>query len=333
MFFKKKKETQSSSEIERVQEQDKKKGLFSRLQSGLSKTASKFGSGLSTILMGQKVVDDELLEDIEMQLLTSDVGVEATDEIVEYLRGKVARNELQTADKLNEIIQDKLTEIILPCQKPLQINHENTPYVILIVGVNGVGKTTTIGKLTKKLQSEGKSVILAAGDTFRAAAVEQLREWGDRNNTQVVYQKEGADSASVIYDAISSAKSRGIDVVIADTAGRLHNKDNLMQELKKVVKVIKKVDDSAPHETMLVVDATTGGNALSQAEAFNEIVNLTGITITKLDGTAKGGIVFSIAKKMGLPLRFIGVGEKIDDLQVFNAKNFTKALFSSNSQQ
>ncbi|AJI47982.1 signal recognition particle-docking protein FtsY [Francisella philomiragia] len=333
MFFKKKKETQSSSEIERVQEQDNKKGLFSRLQSGLSKTASKFGSGLSTILMGQKVVDDELLEDIEMQLLTSDVGVEATDEIVEYLRGKVARNELQTVDKLNEIIQDKLTEIILPCQKPLQINHENTPYVILIVGVNGVGKTTTIGKLTKKLQSEGKSVILAAGDTFRAAAVEQLREWGDRNNTQVVYQKEGADSASVIYDAISSAKSRGIDVVIADTAGRLHNKDNLMQELKKVVKVIKKVDDSAPHETMLVVDATTGGNALSQAEAFNEIVNLTGITITKLDGTAKGGIVFSIAKKMGLPLRFIGVGEKIDDLQVFNAKNFTKALFSSNSQQ
>ncbi|EET20779.1 signal recognition particle receptor ftsY [Francisella philomiragia subsp. philomiragia ATCC 25015] len=333
MFFKKKKETQSSSEIERVQEQDNKKGLFSRLQSGLSKTASKFGSGLSTILMGQKVVDDELLEDIEMQLLTSDVGVEATDEIIEYLRGKVARNELQTADKLNEIIQDKLTEIILPCQKPLQINHENTPYVILIVGVNGVGKTTTIGKLTKKLQSEGKSVILAAGDTFRAAAVEQLREWGDRNNTQVVYQKEGADSASVIYDAISSAKSRGIDVVIADTAGRLHNKDNLMQELKKVVKVIKKVDDSAPHETMLVVDATTGGNALSQAEAFNEIVNLTGITITKLDGTAKGGIVFSIAKKMGLPLRFIGVGEKIDDLQVFNAKNFTKALFSSNSQQ
>ncbi|MBK2028468.1 signal recognition particle-docking protein FtsY [Francisella noatunensis] len=333
MFFKKKKETQSSSEIERVQEQDNKKGLFSRLQSGLSKTASKFGSGLSTILMGQKVVDEELLEDIEMQLLTSDVGVEATDEIVEYLRGKVARNELQTADKLNEIIQDKLTEIILPCQKPLQINHENTPYVILIVGVNGVGKTTTIGKLTRKLQSEGKSVILAAGDTFRAAAVEQLREWGDRNNTQVVYQKEGADSASVIYDAISSAKSRGIDVVIADTAGRLHNKDNLMQELKKVVKVIKKVDDSAPHETMLVVDATTGGNALSQAEAFNEIVNLTGITITKLDGTAKGGIVFSIAKKMGLPLRFIGVGEKIDDLQVFNAKNFTKALFNSNSQQ
>lgn len=280
--------------------------------------------------MGQKVVDEELLEDIEMQLLTADVGVEATDEIVAYLRDKVARNELQTADKLNQIIQQKLTEIILPCEKPLEVDTQKLPFVILVVGVNGVGKTTTIGKLTKKLQSQGKSVILAAGDTFRAAAVEQLREWGDRNNTQVVYQHEGADSASVIYDAISSAKSKGIDVVIADTAGRLHNKDNLMQELKKVVKVIKKTDETAPHEIMLVVDATTGGNALNQAEAFNQIVNLTGITITKLDGTAKGGIVFSIAKKLGLPLRFIGVGEKIDDLQVFNARDFTTALFNSN---
>ncbi|EKM93330.1 signal recognition particle-docking protein FtsY [Francisella tularensis subsp. tularensis 80700103] len=280
--------------------------------------------------MGQKVVDEELLEDIEMQLLTADVGVEATDEIVTYLRDKVARNELQTADKLNQIIQQKLTEIILPCEKPLEVDTQKSPFVILVVGVNGVGKTTTIGKLTKKLQSQGKSVILAAGDTFRAAAVEQLREWGDRNNTHVVYQHEGADSASVIYDAIGSAKSKGIDVVIADTAGRLHNKDNLMQELKKVVKVIKKTDETAPHEIMLVVDATTGGNALNQAEAFNQIVNLTGITITKLDGTAKGGIVFSIAKKLGLPLRFIGVGEKIDDLQVFNARDFTTALFNSN---
>lgn len=280
--------------------------------------------------MGQKVVDEELLEDIEMQLLTADIGVEATDEIVTYLRDKVARNELQTADKLNQIIQQKLTEIILPCEKPLEVDTQKSPFVILVVGVNGVGKTTTIGKLTKKLQSQGKSVILAAGDTFRAAAVEQLREWGDRNNTHVVYQHEGADSASVIYNAIGSAKSKGIDVVIADTAGRLHNKDNLMQELKKVVKVIKKTDETAPHEIMLVVDATTGGNALNQAEAFNQIVNLTGITITKLDGTAKGGIVFSIAKKLGLPLRFIGVGEKIDDLQVFNARDFTTALFNSN---
>ncbi|MED7788192.1 signal recognition particle-docking protein FtsY [Francisella sp. 19X1-34] len=329
MLFRKKKNIESS-DISPTQSDDNKKGLFSRLQSGLSKTASKFGGGLSTILMGQKVVDEELLEDIEMQLLTADVGVEATDEIVEHLRDKVARNELQTADKLNEIIQQKLTEIILPCQQPLEVDSEKTPYVILVVGVNGVGKTTTIGKLTKKLQLQGKSVMLAAGDTFRAAAVEQLREWGDRNNTQVVYQHEGADSASVIYDAITSAKSKAVDVVIADTAGRLHNKDNLMQELKKVVKVIKKVDGSAPHEVMLVVDATTGGNALSQAEAFHEIVDLTGITITKLDGTAKGGIVFSIARKLGLPLRFIGVGEKIDDLQVFDAKDFTSALFNSN---
>lgn len=343
MFFRKKKkndenlvndidvEKSQDNHQSKPQEKEKKEGLFSRLQSGLSKTANKFGSGLGTILMGQKIVDEDLLEDIEMQLLTADVGVEATNEIVEYLRDKVARNELQTADKLNQIIQEKLTEIILPSQQPLQISSEATPYVILVVGVNGVGKTTTIGKLTKKLQAEGKSVMLAAGDTFRAAAVEQLREWGDRNNTQVVYQKEGADSASVIYDAISSAKSRNVDVVIADTAGRLHNKDNLMQELKKVVKVIKKVDNAAPHEVMLVVDATTGGNALSQAEAFNEIVNLTGITITKLDGTAKGGIVFSIAKKLGLPLRFIGVGEKIDDLQVFNAKEFTRALFTTDN--
>ena len=331
MFFKKKKNTEINSAIERVQEQENKKGLFFfRLQAGLSRTANKFGSGLSNILIGQKIVDEEFLEDIEMQLLIADVGVGATDEIVAYLRDKVARNELQTAGKLNQIIQEKLTEIILPCEKPLQVDTQKTPFVILVVGVNGVGKTTTIGKLTKKLQSQGKSVILAAGDTFRAAAVEQLREWGNKNNTRVVYQHEGADSASVIYDAISSAKSKGIDVVIADTAGRLHNKDNLMQELKKVVKVIKKTDDTAPHEIMLVVDATTGGNALSQAEAFNQIVNLTGITITKLDGTAKGGIVFSIAKKLGLPLRFIGVGEKIDDLQVFNARDFTSALFNSN---
>lgn len=329
MLFRKKKNTENTSSTPINKENQNKKGLFARLQSGLSKTANKFGSGLSTILMGQKVVDEELLEDIEMQLLTADVGVEATDEIITHLREKVARNELQTADKLNEIIQQKLTQIILPCQQPLQIDTQQTPYVILIVGVNGVGKTTTIGKLTKKLQAEGKSVMLAAGDTFRAAAVEQLREWGDRNNTPVIYQREGADSASVIYDAISSAKTKNVDVVIADTAGRLHNKDNLMQELKKVVKVIKKIDQSAPHEVMLVVDATTGGNALSQAEAFNEIVNLTGITVTKLDGTAKGGIVFSIAKRLGLPLRFIGVGEKIDDLQAFDAKNFTKALFDT----
>ncbi len=326
MFFRKKK---VSEDIQETQ-QEENKGLFSRLQSGLSKTAGKLSSGLNTVLMGQKVVDEELLEEIEMQLLTADIGVEATDEIVNHLRDKVARNELQTVDMLNEIIKEKLTEILNPSEQPLTINTQNNPHVILVVGVNGVGKTTTIGKLTKKLQLEGKSVLLAAGDTFRVAAVEQLIEWGYRNKTQVVHQKEGADSASVIYDAISSAKAKGVNVLIADTAGRLHNKDNLMQELKKVIKVIKKVDATAPHEVMLVLDATTGGNALSQAEAFNKLVNLTGITITKLDGTAKGGVVFSIAKKINQPIRFIGVGEKIDDLQVFNANDFTEALFSNN---
>ncbi|QIV95527.1 signal recognition particle-docking protein FtsY [Allofrancisella inopinata] len=323
MLFRKKKQSEDNS----LEQKPSNKGLFARLQSGLSKTASKFGNSLNTLLMGQKVVDEDLLEELETQLLTADIGVAATDEIIAHLRAKISRNELQTADMLNQIIKEKLTEILLSCQKALVIDTSKSPYVILVVGVNGVGKTTTIGKLTKKLQSEGKTVMLAAGDTFRAAAVEQLREWGDRNNAQVIYQREGADSASVIYDAISSAKSKNIDVVIADTAGRLHNKDNLMQELKKVVKVIKKLDDTAPHEVMLVLDATTGGNALNQAEAFNEIVNLSGITITKLDGTAKGGIVFSIAKKMSLPIRFIGVGEKIDDLQAFNAEGFTKALF------
>jgi fused signal recognition particle receptor len=326
MFFRKKKVSENTQE---TTQEENKTGLFSRLQSGLSKTAGKLGSGLNTILMGQRIVDEELLEEIEMQLLTADIGVEATDEIVNHLRDKVARNELQTVENLNEIIKEKLTEILKPSEQPLTIDSQDTPYVILVVGVNGVGKTTTIGKLTKKLQLQGKSVILAAGDTFRAAAVEQLREWSDRNNTQVIYQKEGADSASVIYDAISSAKAKGIDVLIADTAGRLHNKDHLMQELKKVIKVIKKVEGTAPHEVMLVLDATTGGNALSQAEAFNNLVNITGITITKLDGTAKGGVVFSIAKKMNKPIRFIGVGEKIDDLQVFNAKDFTQALFTN----
>ena len=329
MFFRKKKVSEDIQETTQKTAPEENKGLFSRLQSGLSKTAGKLSSGLNTILMGRKIVDEELLEEIEMQLLTADIGVEATDDIVNHLRDKVARNELQTVEKLNEIIKEKLTEILKPSEQPLTIDAQNTPYVILVVGVNGVGKTTTIGKLTKKLQLQGKSVLLAAGDTFRAAAVEQLREWGDRNNTQVIYQKEGADSASVIYDAVSSAKAKGVDVLIADTAGRLHNKDHLMQELKKVIKVIKKVDSTAPHEVMLILDATTGGNALSQAEAFNDLVNITGITITKLDGTAKGGVVFSIAKKMNKPIRFVGVGEKIDDLQVFNAKNFTEALFTN----
>lgn len=331
MFFKKNKSSEDISKDLVDNSSEDKKGLFSRLQKGLSKTAGKLGSGLSTILMGQKIVDEELLDDIEIQLLTADIGIEATDQIISYLRERVSRKEIQTADKLNEIIKQKLHEIILPCQKHLEIDLNKKPYVILIVGVNGVGKTTTIGKLTKKIQAQGKSVILAAGDTFRAAAVEQLKEWGQRNNVPVVAQHTGADSASVIYDAISSAKTKGVDVVIADTAGRLHTKDNLMEELKKVVRVIKKIDDSAPHEIMLVLDATTGQNALAQAEVFNKAVGLTGITVTKLDGTAKGGMVFSLAKKFSLPFRFIGVGEGVDDLQEFDAESFTEALFSIES--
>ncbi len=327
LFGRKKKTQEESSNVADKTSEVKSGGLFSRLQQGLSKTAGKFGSGLSTVLMGQKVVDEDLLDEIEMQLLTADIGVDATEEIVGYLRERVARNEIQTADKLNDIIKDRLQKIVEPCEKALDVSGNN-PYVILIVGVNGVGKTTTIGKLTKKLQMQGKRVMLAAGDTFRAAAVEQLKEWGDRNSVEVVAQHTGADSASVIFDAINSAKSKGVDVVIADTAGRLHTKDNLMEELKKVVRVIKKIDDTAPHEVMLVLDSTTGQNALSQAEVFNTAVNVTGLTITKLDGTAKGGVIFSIAKRLGLPIRFIGVGEGVDDLQQFSAKNFTEALFS-----
>ena len=327
MFFKKKK---NSNYIENQQNSEVKKGLFSRLQQGLSKTASKFGLGINSVLLGQKIVDEDLIDDIEMQLLTSDIGIEATEEIMEYLREKVSRNEIQTADKLNELIKERLLNIIQFCEKPLQLDENKAPNIILIVGVNGVGKTTTIGKLTKKLQNEGKKVLLAAGDTFRAAATEQLKEWGERNKVPVVAQHIGADSASVIFDAVNSAKTKGYDVVIADTAGRLHNKDNLMEELRKVVKVIKKVDETAPHEIMLVLDAGTGQNAISQAEAFNEVVGLTGITVTKLDGTAKGGVIFSIAKRMAIPIRFIGVGEGIDDLQVFNSKNFISALFNDN---
>lgn len=321
MFFRKKKKEQKDLSP------PKDKGLLSRLQVGLSKSASKFGSGIGSILMGQKVIDEDLLDEIEMQLLTADVGIEATSEIIDDLRDKVSRNEIQTAEKLKEIIKDKLEQIIKPTSQEWLIDDNQKPYIILVVGVNGVGKTTTIGKLAKKIKAQDKKVMLAAGDTFRAAAIEQLKEWGDRNEVDVVSQNTGADSASVIYDAVESAKSKQADVLIADTAGRLHTKDNLMEELKKVVRVIKKVDSTAPHEIMLVLDATTGQNALSQAEIFNNAVGLTGLTITKLDGTAKGGIIFSIAKKLGIPIRFIGVGEAIDDLQVFNANTFVDALF------
>ncbi|MDG6777086.1 signal recognition particle-docking protein FtsY [Thiomicrorhabdus sp. zzn3] len=313
----------------------KKAGLFARLKSGLSKTRRSFTDSVANLLLGRKEIDEDLLDELEMILLTADVGVEATDRIIQNLTDQVSRKELNDAEALFAALKEQLQQIIDPISQPLEIeNHlqqQNGPYVILMVGINGVGKTTTIGKLAKKLQNEGKSVMLAAGDTFRAAAVEQLQTWGERNQVPVIAQKTGADSAAVIFDAIQSAKAKNIDVLIADTAGRLHTQSNLMEELKKVKRVMAKVDDTAPHEVMLVIDAGTGQNALNQAKQFYDAVQVSGITVTKLDGTAKGGIVFALAEQLGIPVRFIGVGESIDDLRPFDAKEFTEALFDRNA--
>ena len=310
-----------------VQEKPKKKGFFSRIKAGLGRTRANLTEGLASLFLGKKQIDDDLLEEIETQLLVADIGVEATSEIIERLTERVQRKQLADAQALYEALKEELRAMLEPANKPLEIPNQASPYVILMVGVNGVGKTTTIGKLAKKFHSEGKSVMLAAGDTFRAAAVEQLQVWGERNQVPVIAQHTGADSASVIFDAIQAAKARNADILIADTAGRLQNKSNLMEELKKVTRVMKKLDVEAPHEVMLVVDAGTGQNALSQASLFNEAVGLTGITLTKLDGTAKGGIVFALAKQMEIPIRFIGVGEQVDDLRPFDADQFTNALF------
>ncbi len=310
---------------------DTKQGWFSRLKRGLGKTRSNFTEGLADLVLGKKEIDDELLEELETQLLMADVGVEATQQIISNLTDKVSRKELGDSDALYGALKQELREL-LGDNRPLQIdNTRHMPYVILMVGINGAGKTTTIGKLAKRLQLEGKSVMLAAGDTFRAAAVEQLQEWGRRNEIPVIAQHSGADSASVIYDAVEAAKSRGADVLIADTAGRLHTQSNLMEELKKVKRVMGKLDDSAPHEVMLVVDGGTGQNALQQAEQFDQTVGLTGITVSKLDGTAKGGVIFAIAKKFGFPIRFIGVGEGIDDLREFDADDYVNALLDKES--
>ena len=310
-----------------VQEKPKKKGFFSRIKAGLGRTRANLTEGLASLFLGKKQIDDDLLEEIETQLLVADIGVEATSDIIERLTERVQRKQLADAQALYEALKEELRAMLEPANKPLEIPNQASPYVILMVGVNGVGKTTTIGKLAKKFHSEGKSVMLAAGDTFRAAAVEQLQVWGERNQVPVIAQHTGADSASVIFDAIQAAKARNADILIADTAGRLQNKSNLMEELKKVTRVMKKLDVEAPHEVMLVVDAGTGQNALSQASLFNEAVGLTGITLTKLDGTAKGGIVFALAKQMEIPIRFIGVGEQVDDLRPFDADQFTNALF------
>lgn len=302
-------------------------GIFSRLKNGLSRTRSKLSDGISTLILGEKTIDEGLLEDIETQLLSADVGFDATDQIIENLRKRLGRKQLANPQEFLNALKQQLAQILEPCDIPLTINPEPKPFVILMVGVNGVGKTTSIGKLTKQFQSQGLKVMLAAGDTFRAAAVEQLQVWGERNDVPVVAQATGADSASVIFDAYQSAKAKQVDVLIADTAGRLHTKDNLMNELEKIVRVLKKQDERLPDEILLVLDATTGQNALSQAESFHKATNLSGIALTKLDGTAKGGVVFAIAKRLALPIRFIGVGEQIDDLRPFNAQQFVDALF------
>lgn len=322
----------SKPETEQTKPVAPAESLFSRIKQGLGRTRSTFTDGLASMFLGKKSIDDDLLEELETQLLTADVGIEATAAIVEELTERVGRKELKDGDALLYALRDTLVHQLQPVESPLVIDGSQKPYVILVVGVNGVGKTTTIGKLTKKFQSDGHSVLLAAGDTFRAAAVEQLQVWGERNKVPVIAQHTGADSASVIFDAVQAAQSRGVDVVIADTAGRLHNKDNLMNELAKVVRVMKKLDDAAPHEVLLVLDAGTGQNAISQAQNFTDAVNLTGLALTKLDGTAKGGVIFALAKKLGIPVRFIGVGEQVDDLRPFNARDFVDALLDTRAE-
>ena len=319
-----------SNDTQNIQDDEPKKGgFFSRMKEGLSKSRKNLADGMVNILIGGKEIDDELLEEVEEQLLVADIGVEATKTIITNLTERTARGDLIYSHSLYKALQEELVALLAPRVKPLHIDPAKSPYVILVVGVNGVGKTTTIGKLAKRLQGEGKKVMLAAGDTFRAAATEQLQIWGERNNIAVVAQGHGADSASVIFDAFESARAKGVDVLIADTAGRLHNKGHLMQELTKVKRVMQKIDATAPHEVMLVVDAGTGQNAINQVEMFDEAVGLTGLTITKLDGTAKGGVLFNIASRTHVPIRFIGVGEKIDDLRPFSAKSFVAALFET----
>lgn len=304
-----------------------KTGFFNRLIQGLIKTKQNIGSGFLNFFRGKKI-DDELFEELEEQLLISDLGMPTTTKIINNLTQHATKQQLKDAELLYQQLKLELADVLKPVAQPLEIDTTKKPYVILMVGVNGVGKTTTIGKLAKKFQDEGKSVMLAAGDTFRAAAVEQLQVWGERNHIPVIAQSSGSDSASVIFDAMQSASARNIDVLIADTAGRLQNKNHLMDELKKIVRVMKKYDETAPHEIMLTLDAGTGQNAISQAKLFNEAVGLTGITLTKLDGTAKGGVIFAIADQFNIPIRFIGVGEKIEDLRPFNSEEFIEALFS-----
>lgn len=319
-------EEQGEGQIIQEQEKPTKEGVFARLKRSLLKTKENLGSGFISLFRGKKI-DDDLFEELEEQLLIADVGVETTRKIITSLTEGASRKQLRDAEALYGLLKDEMGDILAKVDEPLNIEGK-TPFVILMVGVNGVGKTTTIGKLARQFEAQGKSVMLAAGDTFRAAAVEQLQVWGQRNNIPVIAQHTGADSASVIFDAIQAAKARDVDVLIADTAGRLQNKSHLMEELKKIVRVMKKLDEDAPHEVMLTIDASTGQNAISQAKLFHEAVGLTGITLTKLDGTAKGGVIFSVADQFGIPIRYIGVGERIEDLRPFKADDFIEALFA-----
>lgn len=330
-FFDRFKRNNSETEVKKTSEDDAQldaaeknitKTFLGRMRQALSKTSSGFGN----LFLGKKVIDAEILEELETLLLVADVGIEVTDSIIQELTDQVKRNQLQDGAALHTALKTLLQAKLQPCEMPLLPESENSPYVILVVGVNGVGKTTTIGKIANRLKHEGKSVLLAAGDTFRAAAVEQLQAWGERNEVPVVAQHTGADSASVIFDAVQAAQSRGIDVVIADTAGRLHNKINLMEELEKVKRVAGKLDSQAPHEVLLVLDAGTGQNAVAQMTQFNSSVGISGIALTKLDGTAKGGVIFALAQQFSIPIRYIGVGEGQDDLQPFVASDFIEAL-------
>lgn len=332
-FLKSKKTTENTTpeapQTTQTETVTEKKGFFSRIKAGLAKTRSTLTSGIATLLLGKKVLDEELIDLIEMQLLTADVGVEATSQLINNLVNKLGRKELTDNQIVLNTLREEMLNILKPCQASLTIPNSSAPFIVLVVGINGSGKTTTIGKLAKHLQHNNHSVMLAAGDTFRAAATEQLQIWGERNKIPVVAQQPGADTAAVIYDAMEAAKARGIQVLLADTAGRLHTQSNLMEELKKVKRVIGKLDPTAPHETLLILDASIGQNALNQAKQFNDAVGVTGIALTKLDGTAKGGIIFAIANQLKIPIRFIGVGEGIDDLRPFNAEEFVSALFET----
>jgi fused signal recognition particle receptor len=306
---------------------DRQPGFLARLRAKLNRGESWLTYDLANLLPGGKI-DDAVLDELEMRLIGADVGIETTEKILEGLRGQVARKELGNLDALVGALRRALLEIVGPVARPLEIDASRKPYVILVVGVNGSGKTTTIGKLARRLTAEGRKVVLAAGDTFRAAAIEQLQVWGDRNHVPVIAQAAGADPAAVIYDALQSAQARGADVLIADTAGRLHTQSNLMDELKKVKRVLGRLDESAPHEVLLVLDAGQGQNALTQAQQFNQALGVTGLVLTKLDGTAKGGIVLAIADRLGIPLRYVGVGETAEDFGVFDADTFVDAVLA-----